>query len=230
MCRELGVKKVAIAAAGNAAGALSAYAAAAGIEAHVFMPGDAPRTNFMECQVYGAHVTLVDGSHKGKEGWFDLSAPQEPYRIEGEKTMGYEMVEQLGWRVPDAILYPTAGGVGMIAIRKAFEELEQLGWIGARRPRMIAVQAEEVGGFSDEELIGAGIRLAQEKGILVSPEGAACLPALEKLLRTGEIGTEEEVVLFNTGSGLKYLDAYATRFPRSAAGEQDKLGGLITPR
>jgi threonine synthase len=216
---------------------------------------------------------------KDAEGWFDISTLKEPYRIEGKKTMGYEIVEQLGWRVPDAIFYPTGGGVGMIGMWKAFDEMEQLGWIGAKRPKMIAVQAEgcapivrafergqprsefwhnaatvasglrvpkPLGDFlildavrksggvaiavSDEELLDAGIRLAERHGIFVAPEGAACFPALQKLLQSGVIGEQDEVVLYNTGSGLKYLDTYATRFPRSLAGEQDKLGGLITPR
>jgi threonine synthase len=289
MCHELGVRKVAIPSAGNAASALSAYAAAAGIEAHVFMPRDVPQSNFIECKAYGAKVTLVDGlisdcaklvaSRKDAEGWFDISTLKEPYRIEGKKTMGYEVVEQLGWRVPDAIFYPTGGGVGLIGMWKAFDEMEQLGWIGPKRPKMIAVQAEgcapvvrafdrrqkrsefwqnastvaaglrvpkPLGDFlileaveksggvavsvSDSELIDAGIRLAEEEGIFVAPEGAACLPALEKLLQSGVLKSDDEVVIYNTGSGLKYLDAYATRFPRTAGGEQDKLGGLITPR
>ena len=289
MCRELGVKKIAIPSAGNAASALSAYAAAAGIEAYVFMPQDVPQSNFIECKAYGAKVTLVNGlisdcakivaTRKDVEGWFDISTLKEPYRIEGKKTMGYELVEQLGWRVPDAIFYPTGGGVGLIGMWKAFDEMEQLGWIGPKRPKMIAVQAEgcapmvraydehkersefwqnattvaaglrvpkplgdflildavrESGGaaiaVSDVELIDAGIRLAEDEGLFVAPEGSACLPALERLLQSGLLKPDDEVVIYNTGSGLKYLDAYATRFPRTTAGEQDKLGGLITPR
>src|ERR1043166_3591527 len=152
MCVELGIKKVAIPSAGNAASAMAAYAAAAGIEAHIFMPRDVPQSNYIECKAYGAHVTLVDGliSDCGKmvaergprEGWFDVSTLKEPYRIEGKKTMGYEVAEQLGWELPEAIFYPTGGGVGMIGMWKAFDEMERLGWIGARRPKMIAVQAE----------------------------------------------------------------------------------------
>jgi threonine synthase len=289
MCHQLGVKKIAIPSAGNAASALSAYAAAAGIEAYVFMPRDVPQSNFIECKAYGAHVTLVDGlisdcakivaARKDAEGWFDISTLKEPYRIEGKKTMGYELVEQLGWRVPDAIFYPTGGGVGLIGMWKAFDEMEQLGWIGPKRPKMIAVQAEgcapmvraferheqrsefwqnastvaaglrvpkPLGDFlildavkksggaaiavSDTELIDAGIQLAADEGIFIAPEGAACLPALGKTLKSGLLTPEDEVVIYNTGSGLKYLDAYAVRFPRSGAGEQDKLGGLITPR
>src|SRR6185437_8624154 len=152
MCVELGVKVMAIPSAGNAASALSAYAAAAGIEAHIYMPADVPQANFIECKAYGSHVTLVDGliSDCGRivgercraDGWFDISTLKEPYRIEGKKTMGYEVAEQLGWELPDAILYPAGGGVGMIGMWKAFGEMEALGWIGSKRPKMIAVQAE----------------------------------------------------------------------------------------
>ncbi len=289
MCVELGVKKVAIPSAGNAASALAAYAAAAAIEAHIFMPQDVPQANYLECKAYGAHVTLVDGliSDCGRivaerapaEGWFDVSTLKEPYRIEGKKTMGYEVAEQMDWELPDAIFYPTGGGVGMIGMWKAFDEMEKLGWIGSRRPKMIAVQAEgcqpvvrafeeheqhsrfydnahtlaaglrvpkplgdflvlqavrESGGtaiaVSDEEMLSAGVNLASEEGIYAAPEGAACVAALEKLLASGFLKKTDRVVLYNTGSGLKYPEAYATRFPRTASSEQDKLGGLITPR
>jgi threonine synthase len=214
-----------------------------------------------------------------REGWFDISTLKEPYRIEGKKTMGYELAEQLGWELPDAIFYPTGGGVGMIGMWKAFEEMEALGWIGPKRPKMIAVQAEgcqpivrafqegadrsrfwdgastvasglrvpkplgdflvlkavrESGGtaiaVSDDALIDAGIRLASEEGLFVSPEGAACVVAAEQLLQEGFLRSEDKLVIYNTGSGLKYLEAYSTRFPRTAAGETGKLGGLITPR
>jgi threonine synthase len=289
MCRELGIRKVAIPSAGNAASALAAYAAAAGIEAHIFMPRDVPQANFIECQAFGARVTLVDGliSDCGKrvaaaapaEGWFDVSTLKEPYRIEGKKTMGYELCEQLGWTLPDAIFYPTGGGVGMIGMWKAFAEMEALGWIGSERPKMIAVQAagcqpvvraysqdetesvfwqdaytvasglrvpKPLGDFlildavrssggvalavTDQELLDAGLRLAAEDGIFAAPEGAACVAALEKLLASGFLRADENLVIYNTGAGLKYLEAYATRFPRLAGGEADKLGGLITPR
>src|SRR5450631_3765815 len=156
MARELGIRKIAIPSAGNAASAAAAYAAAAGIEAHIFMPKDVPQSNFIECKTLGATVTLVDGlisdcarivaERKDQEGWFDMSTLKEPYRVEGKKTMGYEVAEQFGWDLPDAILYPTGGGVGLIGMWKAFDEMEQLGWIGSRRPhsrpKMIAVQAE----------------------------------------------------------------------------------------
>jgi threonine synthase len=289
MCNELGVRKVAIPSAGNAAGALAAYAAAAGIEAHIFMPRDVPESNYLECHAYGAHITLVDGlisdcarrvaEQAEAEGWYDLSTLKEPYRVEGKKTMGYEVAEQMDWELPEAIFYPTGGGVGLIGMWKAFQEMERLGWIGSRRPKMIAVQAEgcqpivrafeeneprsrfwedartlasglrvpkPIGDFlvldavrqsggtaiavSDAEMLDAGVALASEEGIFAAPEGAACVAALEKLLATDFLKPSDRIVLYNTGTGLKYNEAYATRFPRTAAGEQDKLGGLITPR
>ena len=151
MARHYGITKLAAPSAGNAGGALAAYAAAAGIEAHIFMPKDVPLANQVECIAYGAHLTLVDGlisdcgrmvaERKQAEGWFDISTLKEPFRVEGKKTMGYELVEQLGWEYPDAVFYPTGGGVGMIGMWKAFEELEQLGWVTGKRPKMIAIQA-----------------------------------------------------------------------------------------
>jgi len=289
MCVELGIRKVAIPSAGNAAGALAAYAAAAGIEAHIFMPRDVPQANYIECRACGAEVTLVDGlisdcarmvaERSASEGWFDVTTLKEPYRIEGKKTMGYEVAEQMSWELPDVIFYPTGGGVGIIGMWKAFAEMQQLGWIGPKRPKMIAVQVEgcqpvvrayeqgaerstfwddahtvasglrvpkplgdflilravrESGGtaiaVSDDELLDAGIRLASDEGMFVAPEGAACVAALEKLLAGGFLKRDDRIVIYNTGSGLKYLEAYSTRFPRAASGEQDKLGGLITPR
>src|ERR1022692_675307 len=289
MCVELGIRKVAIPSAGNAASAMAAYAAAAGIEAHIFMPRDVPQSNYLECKAYGAHVTLVDGlisdcgrmvAEQGpKEGWFDVSTLKEPYRIEGKKTMGYEVAEQMGWELPDAIFYPTGGGVGMIGMWKAFEEMEKLGWIGSRRPKMIAVQADgcqpvvrayleneprsrfwegahtlasglrvpkplgdflvlnavrESGGtaiaVSDEDMLQAGVHMASDEGIFAAPEGAACVDAAARLLRSRFLKSSDRIVIYNTGSGLKYPEAYSTRFPRTASGEQDKLGGLITPR
>ncbi len=289
MCVELGLTRLAIPSAGNAASALAAYAAAAGIEAHIFMPQDVPQSNFIECKSYGARVNLIDGlisdcgrivgERKAKEGWFEISTLKEPYRIEGKKTMGYEVAEQLGWELPDAIFYPTGGGVGIIGMWKAFAEMESLGWIGPRRPKMIAVQAEGcqpivrafnegepasrfwdgattvAGGLrvpkplgdrltlqavresagaaiavSDHDLIDAGIRLATEEGIFAAPEGAACIAAAQRLIAEGFLKPSERILIYNTGSGLKYLEAYSTRFPRVAAGETDKLGGLITPK
>ena len=152
MARHYGLKKLAVPSAGNAAGALAAYAAAAEIEANIFMPKDVPFANYFEAIMYGANVTLVDGlisdcgriiaERKEKEGWFDISTLKEPFRVEGKKTMGYELVEQLGWEYPDAVFYPTGGGVGLIGMWKAFAELEELGWVRpGKRPRMIAVQS-----------------------------------------------------------------------------------------
>lgn len=273
MCAELGVKKVAIPSAGNAASAMAAYAAAAGIEAHIFMPKDVPQSNFIECKAFGAHVTLVDGlisdcakivaSRKDEEGWFEVSTLKEPYRIEGKKTMGYELAEQMRWVLPDVIFYPTGGGVGIIGMWKAFDEMETIGWIGSKRPKMIAVQVagcqpivrafeqgaersefwenaetcasglrvpkplgdflilkaiRESGGtaiaVTDDELLDAGVRLAADEGQFIAPEGAACITALEKLLKSGFLKPEENMVIYNTGAGLKYLEAYSTLFPR----------------
>jgi threonine synthase len=179
MARHYGLKKLAAPSAGNAGGALAAYAAAAGIEAHIFMPKDVPLANRMECDYYGAHVTLVDGlisdcgrmvaERKDKEGWFDVSTLKEPFRVEGKKTMGYEVAEQLGWKLPRGIIYPTGGGVGMIGMWKAFDEMEELGWIGAERPKMVTVQAAGC----------APIAKAWEAGKAVSEmwEGAATFAA-----------------------------------------------------
>src|SRR5579864_7559212 len=273
MAVELGIRKLAIPSAGNAASAMAAYAAAAGIEAHIFMPRDVPQSNFIECKAFGAHVTLVDGlisdcakivnDGRATHGWSDVSTLKEPYRIEGKKTMGYELCEQMGWQLPDVIFYPTGGGVGIIGMWKAFDEMEALGWIGSRRPKMIAVQAEgcqpvvrayeegaqrsqfwdnahtvasglrvpkPLGDFlileavrksggtaiavSDADLIEAGVQLASDEGIFVAPEGAACVTALEKLLVRGFLKKDQRIVIYNTGAGLKYLEAYSTRFPR----------------
>ena len=151
MARHYGIRKLAAPSAGNAGGALAAYAAAAGVEAHIFMPKDVPLANRVECEAYGAHLTLVDGlisdcgrivaERKAAEGWFDISTLKEPFRVEGKKTMGYELVEQLGWEYPEAVFYPTGGGVGLIGMWKAFEEMEELGWVTGKRPKMIAIQA-----------------------------------------------------------------------------------------
>ena len=151
MAKLYGLKKLAAPSAGNAASALAAYAAAAGLEAHLFMPRDVPLANRVECETYGAQVTLVDGlisdcarivaERKDKEGWFDVSTLKEPFRVEGKKTMGYEVAEQLSWKMPQGIIYPTGGGVGLIGMWKAFEEMEALGWIGSERPKMVCVQS-----------------------------------------------------------------------------------------
>ena len=289
MAKKLRVRKLATPSAGNAASALAAYAALSGLEAHIFMPRDVPQSNFIECKAFGACVTLVDGlisdcarlvaERAPREGWFEVTTLKEPYRIEGKKTMGYELAEQFDWQLPDAILYPCGGGVGQIGMWKAFRELQELGWIGSKRPKMIAVQAagcqpivrafergaeqsepwspaytvasglrvpkalgdflvlksiRESGGtaiaISDEEMVDAALLLARTEGIFPAPEGGACVAAARRLLESGFLSREERIVIFNTGSGLKYLEAYSTRFPRQPATEQDKLGGLITPR
>ena len=151
MAKYLGATKLAVPTAGNAGGALAAYASRAGLEAHIFMPSDTPRANVIECRELGAHVTLIDGlitdcgaeiaKRKAAEGWFEMSTLKEPYRVEGKKTLGYELAEQLNWQLPDVILYPTGGGTGLIGMWKAFDEMETLGWIGSQRPRMFTVQA-----------------------------------------------------------------------------------------
>lgn len=151
MARQFGLKKLAAPSAGNAAGALAAYAARAGLEAHIFMPADTPRANIIECREMGAHVTLVNGlitdcgaevaRRKAAEGWFDVSTLKEPYRVEGKKTLGYELAEQLDWTLPDIVIYPTGGGTGLVGMWKAFDEMERMGWIGPQRPRMFSVQA-----------------------------------------------------------------------------------------
>jgi threonine synthase len=265
MAKELGLTKLAVPSAGNAASALAAYAARAGLDAYIFMPKDVPQANLIEAHVYGARVKLVDGlitdcakrmvERKDQEGHFDVSTLKEPYRIEGKKTMGYELAEQMGWQLPDVILYPTGGGTGLIGMWKAFDEMEALGWIDSRRPRMVTVQSsgcapivkafEEgrtdagefpnaqtiaaglrvpraIGDFimldvlrksggtaiavSDEELLQAVSELAALEGLFAAPEGAACLPALKRLHDQGAVTPDDRIVLFNTASGLKYLD------------------------
>ena len=267
MAKELGAQKLAVPSAGNAAGALAAYAARAGMEAFIFMPKDTPRANVVECEQTGAHVTLMDGlitdcgaevaRRKEAEGWFDVSTLKEPYRVEGKKTLGYELGEQLDWELPDVIIYPTGGGTGLIGMWKAFAEMEQMGWIGPKRPRMVTVQAsgcapivrafengqrfadefpnaatvasglrvpKAVGDFlildairasggtavavSDDELIAATGEIGAVEGIFCAPEGAACLPALKKLMTAGMVKDSERVVLFNTGAGVKYLECF----------------------
>ncbi|MEY4938895.1 MAG: hypothetical protein RIQ93_630 [Verrucomicrobiota bacterium] len=267
MAKQFGLKKLAVPSAGNAAGALAAYAARGGMEAYIFMPRDTPRANVIECEQMGAHVTLMDGlitdcgaevgRRKAAEGWFDVSTLKEPYRAEGKKTLGYEIAEQLDWKLPDAILYPTGGGTGLIGMWKAFDEMQQLGWIGAERPRMYSVQAtgcqpivraftagekfaaEHVGAqtrasglrvpkaigdflmlealrksgggaiaISDDEMINCTREIGAAEGVFPAPEGAACYAALKHLLADGKISADETVVLFNTSTGLKYLECY----------------------
>src|SRR2546421_1395305 len=265
--KQLGAKALPAPTAGNAGGALAAYAAAAGLPAVIVMPADTPSANVMECQAFGAKVRKIDGlisdcgkyvaEHKDREGWFDVSTLKEPYRIEGKKTMGYELWEQFGGKLPDVIIYPTGGGVGLIGMCKAFDEMEAMGWVASTRPRMVSVQAagcapiveayergsessefwdhaatiasglrvpKALGDFlilrmirasrgtavtaTDEEMLAAGRELAAFEGIYAAPEGAATLVAARKLVAAEWINPEETVVLFNTGSGYKYSEAW----------------------
>jgi threonine synthase len=262
---ELGVREVAIPSAGNAGSATAAYAAAAGIPAHVVLPRDTPRVIIEEIRELGADVELIDGlitdagvrvaEGARAHGWFDLSTLKEPYRVEGKKTMGYEVFEQLGGRMPDAILYPTGGGTGLVGMWKAFDEMEQMGWMGAERPRMISVQAtgcapvvrawergdefaepwkdahtyasglrvpRAVGDFlmlhairastgaaiaiEDEAMRTAVRLLGSMTGIFAAPEGGAAVAAVPPLLARGALRASDEIVIFNTGSGLKYVE------------------------
>jgi threonine synthase len=267
MARQFGLNKLAVPSAGNAAGALAAYAARAGMEAHIFMPRDTPDANIIECRQMGAHVTLIDGlitdcgaevsRRKTAEGWFDVSTLKEPYRVEGKKTLGYELAEQLDWALPDVILYPTGGGTGLIGMWKAFAEMERLGWIGSKRPRMFTVQAsgcqpivrafaqgdtfaaehvsastrasglrvpKAIGDFimldalrssgggaiavTDDEMIACTHEVGAAEGVFPSPEGAACYAAMKILVAQERIRPDDAVVLFNTSTGLKYLECY----------------------
>ncbi len=292
MAKKLGASKLAIPSAGNAASALAAYAAAAGLEAHIFMPRDVPQANFIECKSFGAHVTLVDGlisdcgrivaERKEREGWFEVSTLKEPYRIEGKKTMGYEVAEQFAWQLPDAILYPCGGGVGLIGMWKAFAELEQLRLDRdataqddrragsrlrahharlrdkARRPANFSrkrthgcerpARAQSAGRFPGLQAVRESARHCHfrhrpgnarrrrccslgAKEYSPAPEGGACVAAVTADCYKADFSKpDERIVIYNTGSGLKYLEAYSTRFARQIASEQDKLGGLITPR
>ncbi len=263
MAKELGVTRMAMPTNGNAGAALAAYCSAADIETFVFCPEDTPKVNIDEIAFQGAKTFLVNGYindcgrivGEGKQtmNWFDTSTLKEPYRIEGKKTMGLELAEQLDWQLPDVILYPTGGGTGLIGMWKAFAELQAIGWIGSKRPRMVAVQAEgcapivkafdegtrhaepwkdastiasgirvpaavgdflildavrESNGFavavSDEAINAAQQECARTEGILLCPEGAATLAALKQELKTGRIKADEQVMLFNCATGLKY--------------------------
>jgi threonine synthase len=267
VARSLGVETIALPTAGNAGGAAAAYAAHAGLQCVIAMPKDTPMAIVLECRAFGADVRLIDGlisdcgayiaAEAPKHGWFEVSTLKEPYRVEGKKTMGYELWEQLGGVLPDVIVYPTGGGVGLIGMWKAFEELEAMGFIGHERPRMIAAQAagcapivrafqqgdafsekweqastvaaglrvpKALGDFiiladiyasrgdaiaaTDEELMAACCDIARFEGILAAPEGGAGLAAIETLTARGKIAPDETVVLFNTGSGYKYLEAW----------------------
>lgn len=261
---ELGLREFVIPTAGNAGGALAVYAARAGLKAHIFMPADAPRVNRQEVLAADADLRLVDGliDEAGRQaeveaqinGWFNVSTFKEPYRVEGKKTMGFELAEDYGWDLPDVIVYPTGGGTGLVGMWKAFEELATLGWLNGERPRLVAVQASgcaplvraldegadrarvwenastEAPGLrvpslfadrlalnavrqsrgtgvvvSDDEIQAAQAELSSTEGILACPEGAATLAGLRHLVENGWLASDERIVLFNTGSGLKYL-------------------------
>lgn len=264
--RELGVQKVIIPTAGNAGGAMAAYAARAGMKSMIYMPKDTPTANVEESRIVGAEVILIDGLISDaagmagikarEEGWFDVSTFKEPYRTEGKKIMGYELAEYFQWELPDVIIYPTGGGTGLVGMWKAFQEMEALGWLNkTKRPRMVSVQAagcapvprafekraafcdfwtnastiasglrvpksfadhlilkclyESTGtavAVEDEALLKAQKELAMAEGIFAAPEGAATLAALRDLIAKKWVQPDERIVLFNTGSGLKYLD------------------------
>ena len=301
MARHYGLKHLAVPSAGNAAGALAAYAAAAGIQAHLYMPQDVPLANYLEGMLYGADVHMVDGlisdcarlvaeqiaqqkaaGTPPEDVWFDISTLKEPFRVEGKKTMGYELVEQLGWEYPDAVFYPTGGGVGLIGMYKAFEEMETLGWVSGKRPKMYALQASgcapitrafdahqpvstffehaqtfasglrvpkpygdaiildilaQSGGkavsSTEDQILASILDFARNEGIFLSPEGAAATAAYDQLLASGDLKPTDRVVLFNTGSGLKYTDTVAEAMHLRRPGTLPKsipVGGIITPQ
>ena len=268
VARAFGLTALAVPTAGNAGGAMSAYAAAAGLAAHVYMPRDTPEACIVECRSLGADVVLVDGlindcaaeiaKVREERNWFDMSTLKEPYRAEGKKTMGFELAEAMDWRLPDVIVYPAGGGTGLVGMGKAFDEMERIGWIGSERPRMVAVQAEgcapiynayqagerhaelfpdahtvasglrvpkAIGDFimldliratggtavtvSDSEMISAAREIGAKTGIFAAPEGGATLAAARKLEASGWIRPSDRVVLFNTGSGIKYIEAFS---------------------
>jgi threonine synthase len=268
MAKVLGARAVCLPSAGNAGSALAAYAAKAELEAHVFVPADIPELFVMETAAFGAHVERVDGliTDAGKRcaelarehGWYECATLKEPYRVEGKKTMGYELAEQLDWKLPTAILYPAGGGTGLIGMWKAFEELETLGFVGPERPRMYAVQAEgcapivrafeagldeapfwenaqthahgirvpkALGDFlmlralhqsrgagvavSEAEIIQGVKDAARTEGLFMAPEGGACVAALRKLKASGHLTPDDTIVVFNTGTGYKYVENMA---------------------
>ena len=276
MAKALGATDVCLPSAGNAGSALAAYAAAAGLKAHVFLPRDIARLFVMETEAYGAHVEMVDGlitdagrvcAAQAKEhGWYECATLKEPYRVEGKKTMGYELAEQMGWKLPDAILYPTGGGTGLIGMWKAFRELEQMGYLGPGRPRMYAIQAEgcapivkaftegleaapmwenaqtlahglrvpkALGDFlilralreshgaavavSEAEIIQGVKDASANDGLFMAPEGGACVAALRKLKANGHLSPDDTVVVFNTGTGFKYVENMAPLWGDTAA-------------
>jgi threonine synthase len=271
MAKKLGIKEVCLPSAGNAGGAAAAYSTRAGIGAFIFMPQDTDPCFILECKSYNAQVELVKGvitdcaavmrERKKGKNWFDLSTLKEPYRVEGKKTMGYELVEQLGWKFPDVVIYPTGGGTGIIGMWKAFEEMEKLGWIKGKKPRLVCVQSEgcaplvkafnegkefaekwekpetiasgirvpqAIGDFltlkaireskgtaisvTDDEIIKCLKEISETEGILPCPEGAATLAALKKLKKDSKINPEDKIILFNTGTGLKYIESFKRFF------------------
>jgi threonine synthase len=273
MARDLGARRLALPSAGNAGGAAAAYGALGGLAVDLFLPTDTPEPFRLEAAAYGANVHLVDGDiadcgalvRDDREGcgWFDLSTLREPYRLEGKKTMGYELAEQFDWSLPDVVVYPTGGGTGLVGMWKAFGEMEQLGLLRpGRRPRMISVQASgcapivrafeegadsavrwehprtyasglrvpaaigdslildalrKSGGtavaVTDEEMAAGQLEMARGEGIFPAPEGGATVAAVKKLVERGELEAKETVVLFNTGSGLKYPRIPGLRVP-----------------
>lgn len=267
--KELGIEACIIATAGNAGGALAAYCAKAGMPCTVVMPAHTPRIFKDECELYGAELILVEGlindcakkvqEIKEKNSCFDVSTFKEPYRLEGKKTMGYEIAEQLHWDLPDAIVYPTGGGTGLIGIWKAFKEMLKLGWISGPLPKMIAVQAAncaplvaayknpaawkqnfspkpsvasglavpypfamnlmlkvlyesegDVVVISEESIVEGVKEVAENEGLLLSPEGSATWKALSSLIGRGVLRRENKILLLNTGSGYKYIDSLTT--------------------
>jgi len=272
VAKNLGAKTLAIPTAGNAGGALAAYAAQAGLKSVIVMPADTPAANVLECRAFGADVRKLPGlisdcgkyvsEHTSAEGWFDVSTLKEPYRIEGKKTMGLELFEQFGGKLPDVIVYPTGGGVGLIGMWKAFDEMQTLGWIGAERPRMVVVQAagcapivkafeqnastsefwngavtiasglrvpKALGDFlilravresrgiavpaTDDEMLAAARDLAALEGVFAAPEGAATLVAARKLVVQKWLRPTDSLVIFNTGTGYKYQEAWERALP-----------------
>jgi threonine synthase len=265
MAKALGATDVCLPSAGNAGSALAAYAAAAGLKAHVFLPRDIAKLFVMETEAYGAHVEMVDGlitdagrvcaAQAKQHGWYECATLKEPYRVEGKKTMGYEIAEQLGWTLPDAILYPTGGGTGLVGMWKAFAEMETMGFVGPKRPRMYAVQAEgcapivkafqegrddaplwegatthahglrvpkALGDFlilrgvreshgsavavSEAEIVAGVKQAAAAEGLFMAPEGGACVAAARTLASAGQLLPDDSVVLFDTGTGYKYVE------------------------
>jgi threonine synthase len=263
--KELGLKKLVVPSAGNAGAALACYAARAGLAAKVFIPRETPELIIKECSVYGAEVILVEGNisdagakmREDMGGYFDMSTLKEPYRLEGKKTMGYEIAEQTGFELPDVILYPTGGGTGLIGMWKAFDEMERLGWIGKERPRMFSVQSDACApvvkafsagkestdpSFPDGITVAAGLRVPKpfagreilavlraskggavsvsekeimesvrslaKEGVFACPEGAATVAGYGKLLEDGSLDASDQVLLYNTGTGLKYLNLF----------------------